>query len=224
MTQTNTPRDTDTALAAIHKRRSDANHAIDWALDEAHRIVGDRRTVQSQWKRSDADVETDVRKLADTYVPTPWTVYDPKETIARIDAARSELDRCVVDQRPLDARYDAAPWSRFFLVTSSHGHIHSSMSCTTCEPTTEFSWLPEVSGQTEADAVSAYGPLLCTVCFPSAPIEWTIGRPKSKYCHGTPDPESTSLRIGIRTYRLCACGYMAIVNADGSLRKHRPED
>lgn len=229
MTQTGTPREIDTALATIYKRRSDANHTIDRALDEAHRIVGDRKNLGnrknsiSQWKRDDTDVETDVRKLADTHVPTPWAVYDPTKTIARIDAARTELDRCAVEQRPLDARYNMAPWSRFFLVTSSDGHIHSSMGCSTCRPTTEFGWLPELSGRAEADAVAAHGPLLCTVCFPSAPTEWTAGRPKATYCTGIPDPESRPRRVGMNTYQRCGCGYTAIVNANGTLRKHKSE-
>ena len=34
-------------------------------------------------------------------------------------------------------------WSRFFLVTSSTGHVHSSTSCSTCRPTTTYGWLPE---------------------------------------------------------------------------------
>lgn len=222
MTQTNIPRETDTALASIYKRRADANHTIDRALDEAHRIVGDQKHGRSQWRRSDIDVEIDVRKLVGMNVPTPWTLYEPTSVVARLDAANAELDRCSIDQAPLDDLYNAAPWSRFFLVTSSDGHIHSSMSCSTCRVTTEFGLLPELSGQTEADAVAAHGPLLCTVCFPSAPIEWTVGRPKARYCTGTADPEAKARRVGMHTYHRCTCGYTAIVNANGTLRKHKP--
>lgn len=64
-------------------------------------------------------------------------------------------------------------WNRFFLVTSSQGHIHSNMQCSTCRPTTKFGWLPELSGDTEDAAVQAHGPALCTVCFPSAPVDNT---------------------------------------------------
>lgn len=223
MTQTNIPRETDTTLAAIYKRRTDANHALDRALDEAHRVVGDWKHARSQWRRGDADVEADVRKLAGINASAPWTIYDPTKIVSRIDAARAELDQCDVDQRPLDDRYNAAPWSRFFIVTSSNGHIHSSMYCSTCRPTTGFGWLSELSGLTEVDAVAAHGPLLCTVCFPLAPIEWTIGRPKATYCIGTPDPGSEPRRVGMNTYRRCTCGYTAIVNANGTLRKHKSE-
>lgn len=76
-------------------------------------------------------------------------------------------------REPFEALFEQERWSRFFLVTSSQGHIHSSMSCGTCRPTTTFGWLPELSGSTEAEAVEQQGPALCTVCFPSAPLEWT---------------------------------------------------
>lgn len=223
MTQTNnTPREVDTALAEIYKRRTDTNRIIDQALDTAHRIVGDQQHGRSEWKRDDADVETDLRKLAETYTPTPWSMHNPTKAVARLDAAYAELTRCDAEQRPLDDQYYAAPWARFFLVTSSDGHIHSSMACSTCRVTTEFGWLPELSGQTEADAVAAHGPLLCSVCFPSAPVEWTVGKPKATYCDGTPDPESAPRRVGMNTYHRCTCGSTAIVNAVGTLRKHKP--
>jgi len=71
----------------------------------------------------------------------------------------------------MEAQYTG--WSRFFLVTSSPGHVHSSMRCTTCFKTTQYGWLPEYSGKDEATAVGELGPVLCSVCFPSAPVEDT---------------------------------------------------
>jgi exonuclease VII small subunit len=32
-----------------------------------------------------------------------------------------------------------------------------------------------LSGLTEADAVEEYGEILCSICYPSAPVEWTNG-------------------------------------------------
>lgn len=73
---------------------------------------------------------------------------------------------------------DYTGWSRFFLVTNTGGHIHRDMSCSTCFPTTQYAWLYELSGLTEAEAVAEYGEILCSVCFPSAPVEWTNGKNK----------------------------------------------
>lgn len=70
-------------------------------------------------------------------------------------------------------------WSRFFLVRNTNGHIHSSMECSTCYETTQFWALPQLSGMTEADAVEDQGMILCSVCFPSAPSEWTTGVSKA---------------------------------------------
>jgi hypothetical protein len=71
-------------------------------------------------------------------------------------------------------------WSRFFHVE----HIHSSQHCSSFRPTTRVGWLPKVSGLTEAEAVAEYGAILCTICFPSAPVEWTEG-PKDDRCSGS---------------------------------------
>lgn len=77
-----------------------------------------------------------------------------------------------------EAEADYSGWSRFFLVQNTNGHIHSTLHCSTCRWDTDFAWLPELSGLTEADAVAEYGEILCSVCYPSAPSEWTTGTNK----------------------------------------------
>lgn len=67
-----------------------------------------------------------------------------------------------------------AGWRRFYLVTSSSGHVHSSERCCTCHKgrqRTTFALVPYLSGKSEAEAVADLGPALCSVCFPSAPAE-----------------------------------------------------
>lgn len=78
-----------------------------------------------------------------------------------------------------DGAYEG--WSRFYMVPG--GHIHASMHCRTCNrgaSMTVFEWLPELSGLSEADAVAEHGTVLCSACFPSAPVEWTVGRRSSE--------------------------------------------
>jgi hypothetical protein len=89
--------------------------------------------------------------------------------LANVTAAQAEVDRERAEFDRLNAAYTG--WSRFFVVTSSTGHIHSNMRCSTCRWTTTFGWLPNLSGLTEADAVAECGPALCSVCFPSAPLD-----------------------------------------------------
>ena len=69
-------------------------------------------------------------------------------------------------------------WQRFWLVTSSAGLVHSGMNCSTCNKgrsATTFALLPTLSGQTVDVLVEAFGPVLCSVCFPAAPTEWVDG-------------------------------------------------
>lgn len=93
------------------------------------------------------------------------------ELLEALDLALSIETKLQIQIVNMEAQYTG--WSRFFLVTSSQGHIHSSMRCSTCYQTTEYGWLPELSGDTEAEVVTTHGPALCTVCFPSAPVEDT---------------------------------------------------
>jgi hypothetical protein len=101
------------------------------------------------------------------------TFYRATDVKAELAMAESEITRLQAEAAPLDAEYRRRHWSRFFLV--SDGHVHSSMSCHTCTWTTRFGWLPAMSGKTEADAVAEYGSMMCTVCFPSAPVD-VVGR------------------------------------------------
>lgn len=126
-------------------------------------------------------------------------------------------------------------WARFFLVTSSAGHVHSSMSCSTCRPTTVYGWLPNLSGRGEKEAVDELGPALCSVCFPSAPVEWQggtlstgqaadilAGRPvrqrqQKTYCAGSGQvPSATRGRYG----SCASCGGTFATTQYGVMRKH----
>ena len=76
----------------------------------------------------------------------------------------------------LDAIYDQDPWTRAFLVINSNGHVHSSLNCSTCFPTTRYTWLIQYSNDDEQTIVEDAGQDACTVCYPSAPAE-VLNRP-----------------------------------------------
>lgn len=67
-------------------------------------------------------------------------------------------------------------WTRYYLVRTNNGHIHSTTACSTCFPTTQFGFLPDYSGSTEQDLVEDAGEKACTVCFPWAPVD-VLSRP-----------------------------------------------
>lgn len=98
-----------------------------------------------------------------------------KATLDRIEELEGYAEECHELTTAIDSEYRLRKWSRFYLVTSSSGHIHSSTYCCTCNKgsrRTTFALLPELSGKDEKAAVDKLGPALCSVCFPSAPVEF----------------------------------------------------
>lgn len=94
------------------------------------------------------------------------------EAEAAIPAAEAALDAIIAEALPFQAEYMArGTWTRAYLVTNTGGHVHRSMHCGTCFPSTQFAWLPEVSGDDEASIVERAGEAACTTCYPSAPVD-----------------------------------------------------
>jgi hypothetical protein len=96
------------------------------------------------------------------------------EVITAYTDAKAALAAAVAACREIEDIYNAAPWSRYWLVTSSDGHVHRSCHCHTCnkgKQATQFALVPSLSGRDSADAVADLGPALCTACFPEAPVE-----------------------------------------------------
>lgn len=118
------------------------------------------------------------RSRAQHYLASALSIaerYPNQRDDASIEKHRAEIAALRSEAAPYEAEYVARRWSRFFLVKNTGGHIHSSMDCPTCFPTTTFAWLPRLSGLTEADAVTDQGEILCSICFPTAPSSWTSG-------------------------------------------------
>lgn len=119
------------------------------------------------------------------FPPKPGTpqyrVDQHNESVAKYEAMIEERDAIataiLAETAPYDAEFRArGGWTRAFLVTNVGGHVHNSMRCSSCFPTTQFAWLPEYSGDTEELVVLDAGQSACTVCFPSAPVD-VLSRP-----------------------------------------------
>lgn len=152
-----------------------------------------------------------------------------------IDRAHENIAQARAELAAIDADIDFCDdvwrangcWARFFLVPG--GHIHRSMDCSTCnngrEPTA-FGWLPDLSGLTESDAVAAHGALLCTVCYPSAPAEWTNGldlaaaAKKAAECPGSRTFVATA-KWNARYATCPQCGTSQSRTSTGKLRAHK---
>lgn len=89
---------------------------------------------------------------------------------------QNELSKVKGEIAKLDAIYNQDPWTRAFLVVNNNGHVHSSLDCSTCFPTTRYQWLVQYSNDDENTIVEDAGQDACTVCYPSAPAE-VLNRP-----------------------------------------------
>lgn len=107
-------------------------------------------------------------------------------------------------------------WTRFWIVINSNGHIHSSMNCTTCFPTTQYGWLPNLSGSTNAEVVELAGMSACTICFPDAPVEF---RNRPSQIEEPAKKAAREAREAAKAEKEAKAAVKAIANPDGSVIK-----
>jgi len=148
-----------------------------------------------------------------------------QDAIDGLAAARHLEARAIQDARAADdALYEG--WQRFWLVE----HIHGDRHCSSFRPTTRLGWLPDISGLTEAEAVETYGPNLCTKCFPTAPVEWTLGIAlEPGICPGSGQPNDTTRPTGREQYHYSPTGTCSVCGEaigltarhSGKIRKHK---
>lgn len=165
-------------MVEIDTRINEMSHAVGTLRLECDRLIS--RMYRHQG----------IQRVRDEHGRMVWPM--PEETILALSAThtpavyaewrsvRDEIDALMAEILDLNGIHTEHRWSRFYLVTNLDGHIHSSTACSTCHLTTEFAWLTDLSGLTEAEAVEAHGAILCSVCYPTAPVEWTNGESHAK--------------------------------------------
>jgi hypothetical protein len=114
-----------------------------------------------------------------------------KETYTqRIQEKQKLINEILDEETAYEAEYERrGRWTRAFIVRNGNGHIHKTMNCSTCYPTTSFGWLTDYSGKNEAGVIEDAGEKACTVCYPDAPVE-VRNRPSK-----IEDPELREKRI-----------------------------
>ena len=224
----------DTALAEAHGVLAKAKREVAIRMEDIHRSVRDQKVKYGrswEWRMTDEAAHAALVALVEAGEDIAWNLRIKEQSLAQYADALAARDNAVLRVRMLGERYTG--WSRFFLVNNVGGHIHSSMSCSTCRPTTEFSWLPTLSGLTEAEAVAEHGAILCTVCFPSAPVEWTNGHEvaaadkKADKCEGSGTYINRDLphRTGFYRGNWATCGSCqerVTLTSANRLRAHKP--
>lgn len=96
----------------------------------------------------------------------------------KIDEVQFQIKAVNAEIALLNEIFMTVGWTRAFLVTNNGGHVHNTMNCNTCYPTTEFAWLVDYSADLESTIVEAAGEEACTVCYPSAPAD-VLNRPST---------------------------------------------
>ena len=122
----------------------------------------------------DLESAIDTKKFYEKHYPTRVDEIAKQE--GKIESARKKIFEVGCQILDLNEIYDQDPWTRAFLVLASNGHVHSSMDCSTCFPTTRYNWLIQYSNDDENTIVEDAGKDACTICYPSAPAD-VLNRP-----------------------------------------------
>ncbi|AWY06694.1 hypothetical protein SEA_ZETA1847_60 [Microbacterium phage Zeta1847] len=209
-TMTNTTRTAEIAAA----READTRIAAAWAAyyevaDKAKTLRSEARRLRKNLGHFAANVAASRTKRADEY----------DARAEAIDAEALPLREAAVE---LDRELYKG-WTRFYLVE----HIHNTAHCSSFRPTTRVGWLPDVSGLTEAEAVAEHGATLCSICFPSAPVELTTKPADPETCSGSgkPIPADLPKRRGFAAGNWVTCpdcgAKVGTPNNAYRIRKHK---
>jgi hypothetical protein len=220
----------DRRIAAAHAAADKASARLAREFAAVHRMIGDSPSGRSGWTRSHAEAVARLAEMVENGERGRGCI--PVQVARQLDAvtaAQAAANAANAVRAEVTAEYRG--WSRFFLVQG--GHVHRTQTCHTLRPTTSVGWLPELSGLTEADAVAAHGAILCTHCFPSAPVEWTnkydleAEAKKAARCTGSGSymDYAQPHRTGYYTSNWATCGdchSRVTVTSTGKLRAHKP--
>lgn len=163
----------DTELANHHLAHAKAVAEGNRLVQRAHAAAKDtKRWVgrRQVWNNTEENVLRILRGIVAGDVPaTPFEVRNAKDILAGIDVAiwSVKAERKAIDV--MNAYYTG--WSRFILCTSPGGHVHTALGCSSLRFDTPTEWHPELSGLTTAEAVDLLDTGLCSICYPSAPVE-----------------------------------------------------
>lgn len=235
-TQTVDPKAHDEAEAALYAELERAQRRLASETDRAHRAVGDKHEYRGRrqvWKMRDTDAVARVRELAAAHPeqhPYEGSINHRHPVLVARDltAAQAKVDELHAAIDAMEEIYLQAPWQRYFPCLNADGHIHASLrGCPTVRFDTAMGWTPGLSGHTVKEAVAELGPTLCSVCFPSAPVEWC--RSKSELnakpvCDGSGHVPAAGTSPYARYATCPKCSYYGALTPSGLVRKHEPKE
>lgn len=220
---TATPVEIDTVLADLYDEAArlgmECSRRVDGVMYEAGaKQVRIGHSRHRDWNMTLDEAMTAVEAKASESNERSWERRTAQSALDALAEARAKMADNREAQAPLHAEFKRrGGWTRAFLVvTQGTGHVHSSMHCTTCYATTQYAWLPELSGSDEAAIVAAAGQDACTICYPSAPVD-TAG-PRSIYSKAErKTAEERAARQAELDAKRAAKEAKAIYDVDGSM-------
>jgi hypothetical protein len=142
------------------------HQAKTWTRGEAGYYVRDASAFRGRRRASVADAVEVIE--ADPHA----SKYALKNLVSYMNVKEAVL---AAHKAIIEHEKDYTGWNRYFLVVSSSGHVHRSMHCSTCYPSTGYAPVVSLSGHSEDEAIEVLGEHMCSVCFPDAPVN---GKPK----------------------------------------------
>ncbi|MEV7675028.1 hypothetical protein [Streptomyces sp. NPDC088752] len=176
-----TPVEIDTELSRLWNEQEQADGTrlkLSYALhrelgDEGRKVRGARRPIFSLSWESVLE-QALVKALAPYTEAESHTARRLNDMLRNWAMASRKLDGLSAEiKKYADEYHRRGGWNRVFLAKSHDGHAHNGTECSTChhgEYRTEFAWLIQYSGKTEAEIIADAGERACTTCYPSAPV------------------------------------------------------
>ncbi len=160
--------ETDTEAFTIYMNLIASRRRTQALADSLHAANGEPRP-----RKKNGTLAPYTRPIEETLaelLPKRETLSDvQKSMLEKYEEKVVENAKMEAELQRLDAIHEKHGWSRAFLVANDNGHVHKTMSCSTCKFDTEFTWLVEHSGKNEEEIIAAEASRACTMCYPDAP-------------------------------------------------------
>ncbi len=169
-------KEADRVLNELRHEAARKQQRVEYTGDSLRRLV-DRETGWGRaraWGKSFEQAVAEVTELAatdETYIGR--NAQSALDKLAQACAERDAANEAVKAQAQL--WYDHGMWMRYSVVPG--GHIHTNWrDCHTLRPTTTVLWAYQASGDSVDEAIEVYGTVLCSHCFPDAPVAYIGGK------------------------------------------------
>ena len=163
----------DDAQYARHERAGKTEARLETVRNRQHTMAGDRRETVGRrytWRRTAAEIWQTLEVMRDVHHDAAAGAILAQEQELLTELAQVVLE---INENEKIYRQPQNRWNRYFRCLNSDGHIHSSLrGCPSVHATTPMGWNTRLSGQLADVVVKDLGPTLCSICFPTAPVEW----------------------------------------------------